>query len=310
MEAKIFREIIQRMDIPCLILEGNVVRFANSSAEGALKRKLIGECIGEEVLQSRTPFLEWRSFEVDRYRIYLGLDVSEIHRLRGELEKRKEFFATATHEIRSATNSILGYLALYVDGEIKLAHKELAEKAYSAALKLSALVNDLLDYVRIEEGTEELKLEPLKVNTLLHAVVEDLKGYAFRKNVRINVLPVAEHIKIIGDRKAFSCVMRNVLDNAIKYTSIKERGEKSVKVSFAEGKEMLCIKVEDTGIGIEPERLPHLFEVFGSYSPEGTGLGLAISKKLVELMQGKIAVYSAGPNQGTTVMLWFRKAEE
>ncbi|RLA85704.1 MAG: hypothetical protein DRG31_02245 [Deltaproteobacteria bacterium] len=311
MDIGIFREVIQKMEIPCLILEGNVVRFANSSAEDTLKRKLLGECIEEEILQSRAPFLEWRSFEVDRYRVYLGFDVSEVYRLKGELEKRKEFFATATHEIRSATNSILGYLALYVDGEIKLAHKEeLAEKAYSVALKLSALVNDLLDYVRIEEGLRELKLEPLKVNTLLHAIVEDLKGYAFRKNVELNVSSVAEHLRIIGDKKAFCRVMRNVLDNAIKFTSMKEKGEKRVTVSFAEDEKGMSIRVEDTGIGIEPEKLSHLFKVFSSYSPEGTGLGLVISKKLVELMQGKISIHSAGPDQGTTVELWFRRAEK
>ena len=298
MEAEVFHKVLQMMDVLCLVLEEGVVRFANGKAETTLGRKLLGQQIKEDLLQSQTPFVKCKSFNVGHYTVCLGTDVSyeykEIQRLKGELEKRREFFATATHEIRSAANSILGYLALFVDEEIKLAHREeLAQKAYSAALRLSALVNDLLDYVRIEEGAKELKDEPLKINSMLHEMIEDLKGYAFRKGVELQIPSLGEGLTILGEKRAFCRVMRNILDNAIKFTSMKEKGEK---------------KVHDTGIGIEPEKLPHLFEPFVSYSPGGTGLGLALCKKLIGLMQGEIAIHSAGINKGTTVELWFRRA--
>jgi len=313
MEAEVFHKVLQMMDVLCLVLEEGVVRFANGKAETTLGRKLLGQQIKEDLLQSQTPFVKWKSFNVGHYTVCLGTDVSyeykEIQRLKGELEKRREFFATATHEIRSAANSILGYLALFVDEEIKLAHREeLAQKAYSAALRLSALVNDLLDYVRIEEGAKELKDEPLKINSMLHEMIEDLKGYAFRKGVELQIPSLGEGLTILGEKRAFCRVMRNILDNAIKFTSMKEKGEKKVTVSFREEEQGISITVHDTGIGIEPEKLPHLFEPFVSYSPGGTGLGLALCKKLIGLMQGEIAIHSAGINKGTTVELWFRRA--
>jgi PAS domain S-box-containing protein len=212
---------------------------------------------------------------------------------------KSQFLANMSHELRTPLNAILGFTQLMARSrQLNPQHQEYLHIINRAGEHLLSLINDILDLSRIEAGKVELYQETFDLHNLLDAVEKMLVIKAKGKNLEL-VFEVEESISycINTDPNKLRSVLINILGNAIKFTNegrviLRVRGKKindhQVKVIF---------EVEDTGVGIHPQDLKNLFNVFvqaksGQQSGEGSGLGLAISQRFVNLMGGEIKVNS------------------
>lgn len=225
---------------------------------------------------------------------------------------KSEFLATISHELRTPLNGIIGSIRIvkddYCDSEQE--SKEFLEQADQAAIYLLGIINDILDIAKIESGELSLNLETLNLSAIINEVINLQTVALKKKNLQIYYLGTKEKVKVLADANKLKQVLTNVIGNAIKFT---EQGQIDI-YTFIQKNESdtyhnstVVIKVKDTGIGIDPKQQDKLFRPFvmidGSTTRKfsGTGLGLAISKNLIELMGGKITLFSLGENQGTTV---------
>lgn len=221
---------------------------------------------------------------------------------------KDEFLATLSHEIRTPLNAILGWTHILADGEAS--GDDLAkglEVIERNARAQAQIVSDLLDMNRIING--KVRLEPRRVELagIVHAAVETITPTAIAKGVRISVAIDPSLGEIWGDPDRLQQVFWNLLSNAVKYTT----RDQQVHVFAARSPSHLEIRVTDTGEGIDPEFLPHVFDRFrqadGSSTRRhgGLGLGLAIVKQLVELHGGSVSASSEGPGRGSTFLVLF-----
>lgn len=219
---------------------------------------------------------------------------------------KSQFLANVTHELRTPLHSIISYGALilegFVDGELTTEQEEHIQFMVNRAEDLSHLVDDMLDLSKIEADRIEIKAEPLIIEQSLTTVINQLKPIANNKNLFIR-LEIDDHIPMArADNHRLRQITLNLISNAIKFT---EKGGITIRCKTLQNRDMLCISVTDTGIGIAPAALNYIFEAFrqadGSTTRRfgGTGLGLTIAKKLIELQSGEIAVESV-PGEGST----------
>lgn len=259
---------------------------------------------------------------------YIGLheDVTALVEAERALERARDaaeeanrlkstFLANMSHEIRTPLNGILGFADLLADELAERGLQELmdhVETIRSSGERLLRLLNDLLDLSRIEAGRIELRMQRVWLGELAQQVVRLLSPMAQKKGLKLE-LHATEHFPVEADPDRLHQVLVNLLSNAIKFT---DAGSVTVEVGTRrqEGRLWTCVRVVDTGRGIAPEFLPHLFEPFRQESSgyrrthEGAGLGLAITKRLVELMQGRICVQSE-KGRGSTFEVLFPALE-
>ena len=212
---------------------------------------------------------------------------------------KSEFLAAMSHEVRTPMNGVLGMLDLLKPETLDKDQREVVGRAKEAADGLLGVINDILDYSKLEAGSVELSRQPFSPNSVLQSVVSLFEGPARAKGLEIHCdLSGCELNFVLGDARRFRQVLMNLLGNALKFThpgSITVR--KSCDCSIV-GAAKIEISVEDTGIGIDDTTKRGLFQRFFQGGPAiarqfgGTGLGLAISKQLVELMRGGICVES------------------
>jgi two-component system, OmpR family, phosphate regulon sensor histidine kinase PhoR len=222
---------------------------------------------------------------------------SDIERLRKLERIRSEFLANVSHELRTPIFSIQGFLETLLDGAVDdpRVNRDFIEKAHRHAIRLNTLLTDLIDISRIESGEMKMSLRYFQVEEFLGQLTGDMSPLAARNSVSLSLhLEIPAEMQIFGDRDRLRQVMMNLVDNAVKYT---EAGG-SVRIRATADEEHCTICVEDSGIGIEAEHLPRLFERFyrvhkdRSRDVGGTGLGLAIVKHIVEAHGGTINVRS------------------
>ncbi|MDN2488208.1 PAS domain S-box protein [Kosakonia sacchari] len=247
----------------------------------------------------------------------INLDITEDRTLKLSLIEAKEqadaanaaksmFLANMSHEIRTPMNAVLGLLQLLLKTPLSSKQKDFAFKAHVAATSLLSLLNDVLDYSKIDAGKLELDLHPLDLHALMQQLAIILSGNLRSKSVELlfdldHQLPTA----IIGDALRLQQILINLVSNAIKFTEKGEIVVKTVLLGATEHTVNVRISVADTGIGISKAQQDNIFNVFTQAEAStsrrygGSGLGLVISRRLVEQMGGALTVEST-PGKGST----------
>ena len=219
---------------------------------------------------------------------------------------KDEFLATLSHEIRTPLNAILGWTHILADGDAS--GDELAkglEVIERNARAQAQIVSDLLDMNRIINGKVRLEPRRIALGEVIHAAVETVTPTAIAKGVRIGVAIDPALGEVWGDPDRLQQVFWNLLSNSVKYTT----KDQDVRVHAERKATHIEVRVEDTGEGIDPDFLPHVFDRFrqadGSSTRRhgGLGLGLAIVKQLVELHGGSVSATSPGPGRGSTFVV-------
>ncbi|MDB6011280.1 MAG: sensor hybrid histidine kinase [Gammaproteobacteria bacterium] len=219
---------------------------------------------------------------------------------------KDEFLATLSHELRTPLHAIQGWATLLRERRAKPEDFDRGLETIERNVRIQVqIVNDLLDMSRIISGKIHLEVQPLYLHDIVSHSLDAVRQSALAKEIRIQPLLDTRIGLVRGDPSRLQQVLWNLLSNAIKFTPKAGR----VQVVLERVNSHAEISVEDTGIGIRPEFLPHVFDRFRQADPSttrqhgGLGLGLSIVKNLVELHGGTVRVKSSGENQGTTFIV-------
>lgn len=257
--------------------------------------------------------------EVEKY-IEVVIDISSKKKIELELIAAKEealalsrakdmFISVMSHEIRTPLNAVIGMSHLLLEGAKLDTQKENLEVLKFSSDNLLTLINDVLDFTKIETGNVELEQSDVHLRDMIHSITSSLQYKTKEKNIYLQseIDPSVPDV-VIGDSTRLSQIVLNIASNAVKFTNeggikisleVIDQTPKQVRIRFS---------VADTGIGIASDKLNTIFESFKQADASttrkfgGTGLGLAISKRLIELHDSYINVDSM-PGKGST--FWF-----
>ncbi|WP_059171375.1 two-component system histidine kinase PnpS [Bacillus sp. FJAT-27445] len=235
-------------------------------------------------------------------------DITELKKLE---QIRKDFVANVSHELKTPVTSIKGFAETLLDGAMKdeKALHEFLSIILKESDRLQRLIQDLLELSKLEQHNFRLDILRFNLAPILKEIVAILDGKASEKRIDLVIHPIPDDLEIEGDSFRIRQVLINLLTNAITYTPMDGRVELTVRDA---GKRIVMV-VRDTGIGIEEEEIPRIFERFyrvdraRTRNSGGTGLGLAIVKHIVEAHKGRITVKS-NIGKGTEFILEFRKS--
>ncbi|MFN3292673.1 MAG: response regulator [Gemmobacter sp.] len=246
----------------------------------------------------------------DGGRVGLRVDITELKRQQAELETaraeaeaanraKSAFLANMSHEIRTPMNGVVGMAELLCDTALTEDQRLFAETIRSSGEALLVIINDILDYSKIEAEKLTLYPEPFDLERVIHEVAMLLQPKARARGIDLLIdfdmfLPT----RFVGDPGRLRQVLTNLMGNAVKFTEAGHVLVRVVGFEAEDGRQQLHVTVEDTGIGIAPQHLDHIFGEFNQVEDaanrkfEGTGLGLAITRRLIERMGGAVWVDS------------------
>ncbi len=247
--------------------------------------------------------LRKRQRETVALRDRLLVEAQELHKANEELVRldrlKTYFLAMASHDLKTPLAAVQSYLQVLLGGfvgELDEEHKRMLARCSLRIRELFDLINRFLDLAQIERGKVVEEMDMISIQEVLDACAEEIRVLAEEKSQQLRTNVPADLPKVYGSPKHLKQVVTNLLSNGIKYTP--EQG--TITLCAREREDHLEIEVCDTGIGIAPDDLPHLFDQFyrgkGGDTAHGAGLGLSIVKRIVEAHQGKIWVESPWGN--------------
>ncbi len=260
--------------------------YMATSVSGELRKRQ------REVVQLSQRLLKRRTGELEQAS-------REIAKLEEARNRFLRFLGITVHDLKAPLTAIQSYFWVMLGGfagEITEKQRNMLERSSQRIKELLTLVSDLLDIPRIDTGQITQEMKDISLNKIIRASVADLRDQAKQKKVRLKAELPRGLPKIHGAGPRLQQVITNLIGNAINYTP-----EGSVTIRVSEGGKAIQIEVIDTGIGIPPQDLPHIFEDFfraSNVPTKGTGLGLSIAKRIVEAHEGKIWVESPCPETG------------
>lgn len=270
--------------------------FFNRSTETIVEANF-SQAKAKDALEELTKSLEKR---VKKATAKLEAVNKELKRLD---DAKSEFLSIASHQLRTPTTIIKGYISMIREGSFGQVSKPLEEsliKVQDATERLLNLIENLLDISRIEAGRLEFNIEPVDLAKIAAELLEEFKNKALAKGLKLNVYCPKDFPKASTDRAKVKEVASNLVDNAIKYTKAGE-----VSMDLHQEGSSVVFAVSDTGMGIGNEDMGRLFNKFvrgqntNATHPEGTGLGLYYARVLMENLGGRIWVESPGKGQGS-----------
>ncbi|MFO7614690.1 MAG: two-component regulator propeller domain-containing protein [Bacteroidales bacterium] len=238
-----------------------------------------------------------RRYEIGRIRLKNQLKVEKVetNALRNLDNLKSNFFANISHEFRTPLTLILGQIESVMSSGIDSKEKGKLQVANKNARRLLKLINQLLDLSKLEAGSMELHAAPHNIVSFLKSLYYSFESMAESHKITLNFESEADHLPVVFDPDKMEMIFYNLLSNAFKFTPAGGEIKVSVRIpspSLAE------IRIRDSGTGIPPDRIAHIFDRFyqvdgsSTREHEGTGIGLALTKELVELHKGKITVTS------------------
>ncbi|EJG1649110.1 response regulator [Vibrio parahaemolyticus] len=209
-------------------------------------------------------------------------------------QAKSEFLANMSHEIRTPMNAIMGISEILLENENRREPRELLLLLHKSANNLVTIINDILDYSKVEAGKLTLVEEEFDLRSLVESCTALCAYQADKKNLKLLVdMPLAMNTVVVGDKGRINQILLNLIGNAVKFTD-----EGHVLLKVRESELGFDFSVSDTGIGIPEDRLTNIMDKFEQVDTsatrrhEGTGLGLAISKRLISMYNGELCVRS------------------
>ncbi len=237
----------------------------------------------------------------EAYRTQQYKDMAD--KLKAAAAAKDEFLAVVSHELLSPLTPITGWASVLKKAEsLEQVHRA-AEAIEHNALLQSRMVEDLIDLNRVARDKMELELQTLDLSAMVRKVLESSAQTLETKTLDLQLVDAGEPLPVQGDAVRLEQVFGNILSNAVKFTPAGG----SIRVTLGREADSARVVIADTGKGIAPDFLPHVFEMFrqqlqGSHRGiEGLGIGLSIVKSLVELHKGTVSIASDGPGRGTEV---------
>ncbi len=324
------------LENPSLVLKiskANKILFANPSALKVLKKSNItlGDLAPKDwhdaiqtVLMSKSIFRFEETFDDATILLTLkyindnkgasvniyGSDISDLKQVEEDLIKAKQsaeqaaiaksdFLASMSHEIRTPMNGVLGMLGLLLETELSVEQKRKAIIAQSSAESLLSIINNILDFSKVEAGKLTLECLDFNLRDYLGDFAEAMAIHAQDKNLELILdITEVEHTIVKGDPGRLRQIMTNLVSNAIKFT---DEGEVIIRAKLKNSKNkqlLFTCRIEDTGMGVPKNKQSFLFDSFSQADESttrkygGTGLGLAIVRQLCELMNGEVSIDS------------------
>ena len=279
--------------------------FASGQAIGVLAFHFIAPVKFDEEYQALLVSIAQHCAQaLDRARLY---ESAQKARTEAEAANRlkDEFVSIVSHDLRTPLNAMLGWTALLQKGTLAPSITARAlQSIHDNATRQAKLIDDLLDFSRITGGRMALERDEIDLRDLLRNVIESMVPATAAKRIELQFSAAPDAV-VLGDIRRLEQVFFNLIGNAVKFTD--EGGRVDVTVRCGDG---ACeVRVSDSGIGIEPEFLPHVFDRFRQADSTttrvhgGVGLGLSIARQLVEAHQGTIAVESEGRGRGSTFIV-------
>ncbi|HLI92611.1 MAG TPA: ATP-binding protein, partial [Puia sp.] len=290
---------------------------------------IVGGVVGVFRLRLHSVRMQKRKLEaeVDHRTNLLALSRDEERRAREQAEKasraKSEFMANISHELRTPMNAIIGFTDLVLTTDLQRPQREYLENVHRSGYNLLGIINDILDYSKMEAGKLTIENTAFRLCQLVEQTVDSLAIKAFEKNLElICQTDPSLPMQVLGDPGRIQQILVNLLGNGIKFT---EAGEvvvalgRGMVIQGPDGRryQPVTLSVRDTGIGIPPEKLEHIFESFAQADSTttrkygGTGLGLTIAKNLAHMMDGTLDVQSQmGKGSVFTLRLTFEIVDE